>query len=255
MKKLVLLGLILSIMLVAGTAWAAKGTVGLGLGMAPDYEGSDDNEAVPMFMGNYVYDSGRSISLMGPKLKANLLASRKVRFGPVLNYRAGRSDVDNNKVDDMSNIDAAFEAGLFAAMDIDNFLLNLDVLFDVSDTHEGYTVQASAGYRWKASSTLTITPTVVLTGADGDYMDTYFSVDRKDANRSGLPYYNAGDGDLKDVGINVTAHYTPWEKWGIMGIVSYKKLLNDAKDTPIVDDEGNDKQLTLGVMATYRFGN
>ena len=255
MKKLVLLGLILSIMLVSGTAWAAKGTVGLGLGMAPDYEGSDDNEAVPMFMGNYIFDSGRSISLMGPKLKANLLASRKVRFGPVLNYRMGRDDVDNNRVDDMKDIDDAFEAGLFAAMDIDNFLLNLDVLFDVSDTHDGYTVEASAGYRWKASSTLTITPSVVLTGADADYMDTYFGINRKNVGSSSLPYYNANDGDLKDVGINVVAHYTPWEKWGIMGVVSYKKLLNDAKDSPIVDDEGNDKQLTLGVMATYRFGN
>jgi outer membrane scaffolding protein for murein synthesis (MipA/OmpV family) len=39
-----------------------------------------------------------------------------------------------------------------------------------------------------------------------------------------------------------------------MGLLSYKKLVNDAKDSPLVDDEGNDNQFTLGVMATYRWG-
>ena len=67
-----------------------------------------------------------------------------------------------------------------------------------------------------------------------------------------LPNYSADSG-LKDVGINLTAHYTPWEKWGIMGLFSYKTLLNDAKDSPIVDDEGNEKQFTVGLMVTYRW--
>jgi outer membrane scaffolding protein for murein synthesis (MipA/OmpV family) len=39
-----------------------------------------------------------------------------------------------------------------------------------------------------------------------------------------------------------------------MGLFSYKTLLNDAKDSPVVDDEGDNNQFTLGVMATYRWG-
>jgi outer membrane protein len=111
------------------------------------------------------------------------------------------------------------------------------------------------GYRWKATPDLTITPTVFVTAADADYMDYYFGVNDGNRGSSTIPNYDASDGDVKDYGINVVAHYTPWEKWGIMGIFSYKSLLNDAKDSPIVDDEGNDKQVTLGVMATYRWGN
>ena len=253
MKKLILMALILSALLMTGTAWATKGTVGLGVGMAPDYEGSDDTTGVPMFMFSHRYDSGRFVSLMGPNMKVNLLANKQYSLGPVLNYRMGRDDVDNDTVDAMKDIDDAFEAGIFGGIDVNNWLLGLELLADVSDEHDGFVAQATAGYRWKAMPELVIIPGAFVTYADSDYMDTYFSVDDKNRGNSGLPDFSADSG-LKDVGIKVSAHYTPWEKWGIMGILSYKALLNDAKDSPVVDDEGDDSQLTIGVMATYRWG-
>ncbi len=124
---------------------------------------------------------------------------------------------------------------------------------DVSGEHDGSLVQGNVGYRWKASDALVVTPNVFLTYADDDYMDTYFGVNSGNVGSSGLPYYQADSG-LKDFGARVVASYNPWEKWGIMGILSYSTLLNDAKDSPIVDNEGNDKQMFLGLMATYRFG-
>jgi outer membrane scaffolding protein for murein synthesis (MipA/OmpV family) len=152
----------------------------------------------------------------------------------------------------MDKIDAAFEAGVFGGVNINNVLLGLELLADVSDEHDGYLVQANAGYRWKAMPELTITPGVFLTYADDDYMDTYFGVNAGNRGSSTLDAYEADSG-LKDVGVNVVAHYTPWERWGIMGLFSYKSLLNDAKDSPVVDDEGDDKQFTLGLMVTYRW--
>ena len=256
MKKLILLGLVLSTMLFAGTAMATKGVVGLGVGTTPDYEGSDDNTGVPMFMFNHMYDSGRFVKVMGGNMKVNLLTNKQFSLGPVLNYRLGRDDsldVDNKRVSNMRTIDNALEAGVFAGMDIDNFLLGLEVLADISDEHDGWLVQVHTGYRFQAMPDLTITPTAFVTGADSDYMDTYFGVNAGNRGSSGLPDYSADSG-IKDVGINVVVNYTPWEQWGVMGLFSYKTLLNDAKDSPVVDDEGNDKQLTLGVMATYRWG-
>mgnify|MGYP003572340626 FL=1 len=251
MKISRIIGLLLAMALVASPVWAA-GMVGLGAGATPDYEGSDDTTGVPMFMLNMNYDSGRFVKLMGPNLKVNLLADKQFSLGPVLNYRAERDDVDNNRVDRMDKIDAAFEAGVFGGVNINNILLGVELLADVSDEHDGYLAQVNAGYNWKASPALTLTPGVSATYADDDYMDTYFGVNSGNRGSSGLPNYSADSG-FKDVGINLAVNYTPWEKWGIMGILSYKALLNDAKDSPIVDDEGNDKQVTLGLMATYRW--
>lgn len=252
MKISRLVGLFLALLLAASPVWALDGMVGLGVGAAPDYEGSEDTTGVPLFMFQHNYDSGRFFSLNGPKLKVNLLADKQINLGPVLNYRFERDDVDNDQVDDMDKVDAAFEAGVFGGVNINNVLLGLELLADVSDEHDGYLVQANAGYRWQAMPELTVTPGVFLTYADDDYMDTYFGVNAGNRGNSTLPSYSADSG-LKDVGVNLVAHYTPWERWGIMGLFSYKALLNDAKDSPIVDDEGDDKQFMLGLMVTYRW--
>jgi outer membrane scaffolding protein for murein synthesis (MipA/OmpV family) len=243
---------LLILILISGTAWAGKYVAGLGAGMAPDYEGSDDYTAVPalMFKGNY--DSGRYFSLQGTNFKLNVIPSKTFGFGPTLNYRMERDNVDNNQVDDMKKVDAAFEAGAFGTYNIDNFMLGLEVLTDVSGKHDGTLVKATAGYRWQAMPELMITPTIFTTYADDDYMDTYFSVDAGNRGSSNLPNYKA-DGGMKDVGINLAAHYTPWQHWGIMGLMSYSSLLNDAKDSPIVEDEGDKNQMFFGLMATYRW--
>jgi outer membrane scaffolding protein for murein synthesis (MipA/OmpV family) len=253
MRKFGVLVLGLMLIMTAAPVWASD-IAGLGAGVAPDYEGSDDTKAVPMFMYNHIYDSGRFIKLMGPNLKFNLLADHQFSLGPVLNYRMSRNNnVDNNQVADLKNVDAAFEAGVFGGIELNNFLLGLEVLADVSGSHDGMTAQASAGYRWKAMPTLTLTPRIFTTYADSDYMDTYFTVDSGNIGSSSLPYYSADSG-FKDVGIDLVAHYTPWEHWGIMGLLQYKSLLNDAKDSPLVDDVGDDQQFTFGLMGTYRWG-
>jgi len=182
----------------------------------------------------------------------NLIASNTFQFGPVLNYRMGRDDVDNKVVDRMKDIDDALEAGVYVLSKVDNWLFGLDFLTDVSDTHDGMLVQGNVGYKLKLSDALVVTPNVFLSYADDDYMDTYFGVNSKNVGTSLLPAYEA-DAGLKDFGARVVAHYTPWERWGVMGILSYSSLLNDAKDSPIVD-EGDDAQMFMGLMGTYRWG-
>jgi len=96
------------------------GNIGLGVGMAPDYEGSDDSEAAPVLFGRYNWDSGRYVALGGTqeagkalRLRANLISDEMWELGPVLQYRMERDDVDDNQVDRMKDIDAATELGAF----------------------------------------------------------------------------------------------------------------------------------------------
>ncbi len=249
-----LLACLLALSLAGPEALAMEHTFGLGAGVAPDYEGSDDSQGIPLLMLTGRYDSGRSFSLLGTNLRVNLLPSTTYSIGPVLNYRQGRDDVDNNRVDAMKDIDAAFEAGVYGNVDINSWQLGAELLTDVSSEHDGTLAKISAGYRWKTSEQLSITPKVFTTYADDDYMDTYFGVNADNRGSSGLPDYDA-DGGLKDVGFNLIVNYTPWVHWGLTGILSYSALLNDAKDSPLVEDEGNDRQMYFGLMGTYRWGD
>ena len=246
--------LLLSIMfLISSNCFALQHSLGVGVGVTPDYEGSEDHQVIPMLMLSGRYDSGRSFSLAGPKLKVDLLPNRNYSIGPVVNYNMGRSDVDNSQVDAMKDIDGTLEAGVWCGINYNNWNFGLELLKDILDEHSGMRVQASAGYRWKATDQLSIIPGVSFTYADEDYMQTFFGV--KSSNRGGstLPDYSADSG-LKDVGAKILANYTPWVKWGLTTILSYTMLLNDAKDSPLVDGQGDDKQMFFGLMATYSWG-
>src|SRR3954447_4189675 len=58
-------------------------TIGLGAAVAPDYEGSDDYKAVPLWnlrVGN-LYHPDTYVQLLGPTLKSNFLPSDHWRLG------------------------------------------------------------------------------------------------------------------------------------------------------------------------------
>jgi len=254
MKMAKVYGFYLAMMLLTSTVWAAEGLVGLGAGVVPDYEGSEDYEATPLLMVKYTYDSGRYVYLKGTNLKFNLLSDQVFSFGPVVNYRFGRDDVNNNKVDAMENIDDAVELGAFAAVKIGNLTLEAEYLGEVKGDADSHLGTATATYKMQPSDTLTITPGVFTTFAGKEYLSTYFNVTPSNVGQSGLPYYDKADKNaFKDVGANVTVHMTPWQNWGIMGLASVSTLLGDAKDSPIVDKEGNATQWFAGLMATYRW--
>ena len=226
---------------------------GLGIAAVPEFEGSEDYKIVPLIFARVDWKSGRYVEFLGNRLKANVVASDNWHLGPLVRYRGKRDDdVDNSRVSRMEEVDEAVEIGAFLTYKRDKYHVGIESAWDVADGHDGYVVRLEGGYNAPLEEVLKFGITIFTTYASDDYMATYFSVTPANRGTSGLPLYNA-DSELKDVGVTLTLGYTPWKKWGITGILGYTKLLGDAEDSPIVDDEGSDYQLIGGVMATYRF--
>ena len=237
---------------VSSAAGDVKYSIGAGVGVVPDYEGSQDYMAAPVPLFSAQWKSGRYIKLDGNVLKINLLANDMWSLGPVLQYRGERDDdVDNKKVSKMDKIDAAIEAGAFLGYNYDSWDIGFQLATDVSGEHDGLLATAGTGYTFK-NDKMSTRFGASLTYADDDYMDTYFSVDTKDAKRSGLKRYKAESG-IKDVGVNLTLRYSMTENWGIRGAAAYIVLLEDAKDSPIVDDEGESGQFKASLVVIYNF--
>jgi outer membrane protein len=230
-----------------------------GAAARPDYEGSDDMEAFPYAGGRIWWDSGRYVELVGTRssgsaarLAANILDKRQielVEFGPVIQYRLSREDVDNNAVDALGDIDAALELGGFAALKFDDFRFTLTGARDVSDEYDGGLIELAADYTARISDTFRLTSGLASTWASDDYMQTYFGVTAAGSVASGLSQYSA-DAGIKDFGIRFTATWagpgSGWEHFRLIGMFSWFTLLSDAKDSPIVDDAGNENQLYAG---------
>ncbi len=238
------------------------GFVGLGVRLGPDYEGGDDYAATLAPFGRYNWTSGRYVSLGGTagtekaaRLKANVIASDQgngLTFGPLLQYRLGRDDVDNNKVDKMKDIDPATEMGAFVGYASGDASVDLAYAGDVSSEHDGSLVYLGGKYKIPVDDKFTMILGVHLTWADDDYMETYFGVSGSNANRSGLPKYKASSG-FKDTGFNVTGIYHINDSWGLAGNVGYARMLNDAEDSPLVDKVGDKNQYEAVVAVLYTF--
>ncbi len=233
-------------------AAGANYSLGAGAAMVPDYEGSDDMTGVPALFFSADWQEGYFIKLMGNSIRANVFADKTWTMGPVLQYRAKRnSDVDNSAVSDMRKIDAAIEGGVFIGYAAEGWDARLQWVGDLSNTHDGSLVKLNLGYAFREANLRTRIG-MSTTYASDDYMDTYFSVDANNAARSGLSRYSA-DGGIKDIGVDLSVRYGINAQWDVMGLLGYTALLNDAKDSPVVDDEGDSNQFSVGLMAIYNF--
>ena len=244
--------LLAALCLMAPAAQAADVSIGGGIGFKPDYEGSEDYEAVPVPFANVQFDNGMFIKLLGLNLRANLIPSTMWRLGPVYNYRAERDDVDNSAVDDMKKVSDANELGIFGGLDIHNWFVSLEFMADVGEAHDGWYSKLKGGYNWIISNSWALSMGASMTYADDDYMDTYFGVTADDARRSGLDRYSADSG-IKDVGLDLGVNWIINQNWSTMGLASFTRLVDDADDDSPVVDEGDENQFFGAVLVVYTF--
>jgi hypothetical protein len=133
-------------------AQAQKRTILLGglVGFGPQYEGSDDYEPAFGPLASVRWSEGYGVSL-GPstmrtyQLRGDLLPSRHWNFGPLLQRRPGRDNVDDDRVDNLSDIDAAWEAGVHFGYRLlidprnpaSTLGINIQAAADISDESNG----------------------------------------------------------------------------------------------------------------------
>jgi outer membrane protein len=220
----------------------------------PDYEGSNDYQAAFLQTLHVQWNSGRYISLMGPTLRVNVLADQEWNFGPMLFYRASRSsDVSDDKVEELRRVNSSAELGAFLRYNVDRWSFLIQGGYDVADGHEGFVVTAGAVYTLPVNQSMDASLGATSSYAGDKYMNAYFKIDPDNAARSGLREYSA-DAGIKDVTFPLVLKYQPQQfRWGLMGVAVYKRLVGDAEDSPVVDDEGDADQFIGGLMVTYRF--
>ncbi len=68
----------------------------------------------------------------------------------------------------------------------------------------------------------------------------------------GLAAFDGGSG-FKDVGLQIEASYAVSDNWALNGQAGYQRLLTDAADSPLVDQEGSADQFLALIGVTYRF--
>jgi outer membrane scaffolding protein for murein synthesis (MipA/OmpV family) len=226
--------------------WALS--LGVAGGVSPEYEGSEDYE---FGLGPNLAGSWRGIFFFkGKTLGANLIRQKNLKIGPILSWTSGRDEDDNDTLDGLGDVDSSTELGGFISYRIKPWRFKLEARQDVNSGHEGALVEVSAGTTLPFQKPL-VFAALGTTWASDDYMESFFGIDSKQSADSGHKKYKAESG-IKDVNISLTAGYPITNRWRLGGKIEYKRLVGDAADSPITDDEN---QFLAGFGLSYHFGS
>jgi MipA family protein len=245
-------------------------TVGIGGGYGPSYEGSDDYVVfpAPIAQGSV---AGFDFGARGPGLYVDLVADSnsdsKVKFlaGPLVRVRLDR----NNRIKDpvvaaLGKRDVAVEVGATVGVSFakvlnpyDTLTFSGDIQWDVAKAHRGRLITPSVSYSTPLSKALFTNLSLSGTHVDGNYADTYFSVDAAGSAASGLPVFNA-NGGWKSYGASLLTGYDLSGDardggWGLFGLVSYSRLTRDAKRSPVTNVRGDAGQWFLAGGLAFTF--
>ena len=233
-------------------------TLGAGAGVAPDYEGSDYYQAVPLWNLNVsnLYHPKTYVQVFGPLLRSNFIPDDHWRLGVAGQFIKKRDNVHNDRVDDLESVDASVMLGLIGGYDFlaepqRDLLLEVEARQDVANDN-GFLATIRGAYRGRLTESWGMAAFVGSTWADDDYMSSYFGIDAAGSAASGLDQFNADEG-FKDINFGGALSYRFLERWSVAALGTYARLLNDAKDSPIVDDVGDANQFFGGALINYQF--
>lgn len=260
MKKRRILGVLMAGVLIFTLSGAVSAQVavesayvGLGPVVFPDYEGSEDYALFVAPLANVKWDNHMYINLQATQAWASVIPSATWIGGPVVQFIPKRgSNVDNSAVSDLDTVDASLMTGGFFGFQVGHWTAMLEAMWDVASGNKGAIARLRFDYLVPISEKVSMKFRFFSTYAESDYMDAYFTIDRKDSEKSGLDEFNADSG-IKDLGGTFFVSYSPWQKWDIVCAGQYTRLFYDAKNSPVTDDVGSANQFLGGIFAIYNF--
>jgi outer membrane scaffolding protein for murein synthesis (MipA/OmpV family) len=225
------------------------GTVGVGAAVVRDYEGSKDSRVLglPLFTlkmptaaGDFIVD-GQGLSwipIQGGGFNAGVFAT----------YNPGRRDdqdrdyryLGSTYLRGMGRIKGSPEAGFLMGWNSPAFSPYIRVQhgFGGNDGNRGNQATIGAGIGIVRTPRLTVVVTPSLVWTDSKYMQTFFGVTALQSASSGFKAYQPQAG-FKSGQVDVTATVKLSEHWSVMGMVSAKQLMGDAKKSPIVQSSSS----------------
>lgn len=230
----------------------------LGVGTYPDYIGSNDYRIGAVPLARWQFQGERAVTLIANQLRVNVLDVEGWRFGPTGILRFGRTDVDDDVVARVHEVDPSLDVGLFVGYDWHpagepriRLGVNAWTLWNVTDTENGgWTVGAAVYGAYPIALPVTLLGGAGFTYGSGSYMRNNFGITPADAAASGLGIYTPQEG-VRDVRgwLVLLVHLSP--RWTVGAGMLYSWLADEAARSPVVSDRGSRQQLVGGVGVMY----
>lgn len=259
----------------AGAVQAQVGGDSITIGVAgtyiPDYEGSDDYGFYPA-PGAIGSVHGFNFTLAGNRASIDLIPNKPgptwdIQLGPVgvLNLdRARLSQIGDARVRALGKRPMAIELGGYVGIGktgvitspYDRLSFSISYRKGVSGAHRSGVTQPSINYFTPLSHKAAVGLVISAEHAERGYAETYFDVDAAGSLASGLPVFHTRGG-WKSYTLGAIGTYSLTgdllHGFKLVGGVTYRRMLNDFADSPVVAIAG-DRNQYMGVLGlAYTF--
>lgn len=237
--------------MLAGGAVQAENSVGLGLGIVPEYAGSKDYHVRPVPQLSYergAFFVGTNDGL--PTLGLQTRLAPDWQAGVFAGFRLGRDADDHDHLKGLDDIDAHATAGAFVRWQPGRWRFTATAIQALRSGY-GTRVELNGSYAiWEAGRNA-VRLGAETTWASHDDMSTWFGVSSSESARSeaGLGSYSAGAG-FRSATLYANWRYALDQQWTLSTTLGVRSLLGDARDSPIVERRTS----AYGVVGvSYRF--
>ncbi|KLK94033.1 membrane protein [Microvirga vignae] len=229
-------------------------TLKANLQLQPSYPGADDLS----FVGYPSLSFRRAgtverFSAPDDGLSFSFIDDSALRFGVVGRFQGGRYLEDDRRLFGLNKINWAVEPGLFVEYWPVEFLRARAEVRHGINGHDGFVADLGLDLV-QAFGAFTVSAGPRLSLGDGEFTRTYFGVTPVEAALNGQVEAYRPSGGITSVGATASASYIWSEQWSTTAFVSYKRLVGDAADSPIVQEFGSENQVGLGLTVSYSFG-
>jgi len=168
----------------------------------------------------------------------------------VLGYEGGRREDADPHLNGLGDVHPSLTAGIFGNYHLERFDAGVTVRQSITHSGNGLTGLVHLDYRIplrRARTFLSVGPDFEF--ANAQYNQTFFGVSPTQSYDSGLPVFTPRGG-VKDVGLHGTATHFLSQHLLVRALVSFKDIVGDAANSPIVQDRA---QVVFGVGLAYHF--
>lgn len=170
-------------------------------------------------------------------------------FGVSIRPTETRDSGDDSRLSGLDDIDLSAEIGAFGAVELGPMELGMELYQDIGSGHEGLHGQVTADFGRPIGKRLYVEAGPYVAFGDSQYMESFYGVTASQSGRSGFSTHDAGSG-IYGAGLSVMGRVGISEHWGFVGTLDYMRLLGDAADSPIVENENG---FQAGAFLTYTF--
>jgi outer membrane protein len=213
---------------------SSGGFVGLAVGSAATYQGSDQQRTAGQLIGEYRWANGVYVGGMDGLLGVELDVTPQLKLGLALGMDGGRKESDSRYLAGMGDIAAKGTVNASAKIALsEQWGVSTALQLGAGNTGKGGLLNLGASYSFPLAAATQLSLNLGASLANSDYMQDYFGVSASQASASGYRRYTPSAG-LRDVSAGLSLNHQINRNWMFISGVSTTRLSNSAKDSPLV---------------------